>query len=99
MSSRVFKFRPGARSVRIGLGIAVTVLSAAGCAPAPDRAHHTVEDYRMDQALRREELARCGNDPGTLDHSPDCVNAREAEREAGIGSLRDLPPLRLPGQK
>ena len=99
MRGRFSRFRPGARSVRIGLGIAVTVLSAAGCAPAPDRAQHTVEDYRLDHALRREELARCGNDPGTLGHSADCVNVREAEREAGIGSLRDLPPLRLPGKK
>ena len=90
------RFRPGARSVRIGLGIVVTVASAAGCAPAPDRARHTVEEYRSDTNLRRDELRSCMNDPGTLGHSADCVNAREAERAAGVGSLRDLPPLRLP---
>ena len=90
------RIRPGARLVRIGLGIAVTVISAAGCAPAPDRAHHTVEEYFRSPELRREELARCANDPGTLDHTADCVNASQAERQAGIGSLRDLPPLKLP---
>jgi hypothetical protein len=38
----------------------------------------------------------CANDPGTVGATPDCVNAREAERRASIGSLRTLPPLKLP---
>ena len=90
------RFRPGARSVRMGLGIVVTFLSAVGCAPAPDRARHTVEDYKRDGELRREELTRCMTDPGTLKNAPDCVNVREAARVVGVGNLRDLPPLRLP---
>lgn len=90
------RFRPGARRVRIGLGIAVTVISAAGCAPAPNHAQYTVEEYLKDPRLRSAALAHCANDPGSLGHSPDCVNARKAEGIAGIGSLRDLPPLKLP---
>jgi hypothetical protein len=78
------------------LGLAVTALSAAGCAPAPDRASHTVEDYKQDAQLRREEFARCTADPGSLRSSADCVNVLEAERSVGVGSLRELPPLRLP---
>ena len=93
------RVRPGARSVRMCLGFAVTALSAAGCAPAPDRASHTVADYQQDAQLRHEEFARCTADPGSLRNSADCVNVREAERSAGIGSLRDLPPLRLPDNK
>lgn len=89
-------FRPGARLVRIGLGIAVTVLSAAGCAPAPNQAHYTVNDYLKDPVLRRTVLTRCANDPGAFGHTADCVNARKAEGIADIGSLRDLPPLKLP---
>jgi hypothetical protein len=81
------------------LGIVVTAISAAGCAPAPDRASHTVEDHKRDADLRREELARCTADPGSLGKSADCVNVREAERSAGVGSIRDLPPLRLPDKK
>jgi len=96
---KVMGFRPGARSVRFCLGIVVTAISAAGCAPAPDRARYSVEAYRQDQTLRRQELQRCANDPGTLERSADCVNAREAERAVGVGSLRDLPPLRLPAKK
>ena len=93
------RVRPGARSVRMCLGLAVTALSAAGCAPAPDRASHTVEDYRQDAKLRREEYARCTEDPGSLKSSADCVNVREAERSVGVGSLRELPPLRLPDNR
>ena len=93
------RFRPGARYVRMCLGFVVTALSAAGCAPAPDRATHTVEDYKQDVQLRREELARCTTDPGSLGKSADCVNVREAERSVGIGSLRNLPPLQLPDNK
>ena len=45
-------FRPGAQCVRKCLGLVVTLTSAAGCAPAPDRATHTVEEYRQDATLR-----------------------------------------------
>lgn len=93
------QFRPGARRVRIRLGIAVTVMSAAGCAPAPNSAHHTVEGYLKNPDLRRAALVRCANDPGRLGSTADCVNARKAEGIAGLGSLRDLPPLKLPPGK
>ena len=93
------RFRPGARFVRNCLGIIVTFLSAGGCAPAPDRASHTVEEYKQDAQLRREELTHCTDDPGSLRNSADCVNVREAERSVGVGNLRDLPPLRLPENK
>jgi hypothetical protein len=93
------RFRPGARSVRLCLGIVVTFLSTAGCAPAPDRASHSVEDYREDAKLRREEFERCRADLGALKDSPDCINAQEAERSEGVGNLRDLPPLKLPENK
>jgi hypothetical protein len=85
--------------VRNGLGIIVTFLSAGGCAPAPDRASHTVEEYKQDARLRREDFARCNADPGSLQNMADCVNVREAERSVGVGNLRDLPPLKLPDHK
>jgi hypothetical protein len=81
------------------LGIIVTFLSAAGCAPAPDRASHSVEDYQQDVQLRRSELARCTSDPGSLKESPDCMNVEAAERTVGVGNLRDLAPLKLPDNK
>jgi hypothetical protein len=92
-------FRPGARRERFRLGIIVTFLSSAGCAPVPDRASHTVEEYRQDAQLRREELARCEADPGSLGSSADCVNVRAAQQSVDVGNLRNLPPLRLPESK
>jgi hypothetical protein len=93
------RFRPGAQSWRLRLGLVVTILSTASCAPAPDRARHTVDEYAKDAALRQSEMGQCANDPGTAGRSPDCINAREAERQAGVGSLRTLPPLKLPDKK
>jgi hypothetical protein len=93
------RFRPGAQSLRFCLGLVVTILSTASCAPAPDRAGHTVDEYQKDAQLRLSEMSRCANDPGTFRTSPDCVNAREAERKLSVGSLRELPPLKLPDKK
>jgi hypothetical protein len=93
------RFRPGAQVWRLRLGLVVTILSTVSCAPAPDRAAHTVEEYGQDAQLRANEMRSCANDPGTLGASPDCVNAREAERRSGVGSLRTLPPLKLPDKQ
>ena len=90
------KFRPGVQRVRVCLGLVVTLTSAVGCAPAPDRASHTVDDYRSDAKLREFTFARCAKDPASRDVLPDCINAREAERLEGVGSLRELAPLDLP---
>jgi hypothetical protein len=90
------KFRPGVLGARFSLGIVVTAISAAACTPAPDRAAHTVSEYRENPGLRNDEFARCANDPGTLADTPDCRNVREAKRLAEPDSLRSLPPLQLP---
>ena len=89
------RFRPGVQRVRRCLGLVITIASAAACAPAPDRALHTVDEYRQDATLRKLTFARCANDPATRDSKPDCLNAREAERLEGMGSLRNLAPLEL----
>lgn len=90
-------FRPGARSVRLCLEIVVTLGAVAACAPVPKHAQYSVAYYRSHADVRREVLARCANDPGDEGHMPDCVNARAAGRIEGIGSMRSLPPMGLPG--
>ena len=93
------KFRPGVQHVRFCSGLVVTLTSAA-CAPAPDRASHTVEEYRHERPLREAALAQCANDKKSRQSTADCLNAIEAERLEGIGSLRELPPLKIsPAQK
>jgi hypothetical protein len=90
------KFRPGVQHVRVCLGLVVTLTSAVGCAPAPDRATHTLDEYRHDAKLRELRFANCAKDPASRDSSPDCINAREAERLEGVGSFRKLAPLEIP---
>ena len=84
------------RSVRIRLGIVVTLSALTACAPVPDRARFTVDYYREHADVREKTLGTCANDPGTLQHEPDCVNAREAARIEGVGSLKALSPMGLP---
>ena len=55
-----------------------------------------MDEYRKDRALLQQMLKRCAEDPGTLGNSADCINAREAARSVGVGSLRALKPLQLP---
>jgi hypothetical protein len=71
-------------------------LSLVGCTRQPEPPRHTVAEYRADPALRREQFARCSNDPGALGSTPDCLNARQAMLLEDSHSVRDLPPIRLP---
>ena len=92
------RIRPGAQRVRTCLGIVVTVGAAVSCAPAPDQAK-TVSYYREHAEEREASLRKCADDPGSLGRQPDCVNAREAARLEGVGSLRELPPMELPAER
>ena len=74
---------------------AVGLLVVAGCTRQTDVARHTVEEYRAEKTLRREVLTSCANDPGTFGNTPDCINAREAERLESTGSLRQSGPIGL----
>jgi hypothetical protein len=77
----------------------VFVLGTAGCTREADVSHHTVEEFRASKVLRREAFLKCANDPGSLGKTPDCINAREAERLESVGSLRDSGPLGLDSKK
>jgi hypothetical protein len=78
------------------LGLSFVLLGAVACSPAPTASSLTVDYYRAHPAERGAELAHCSNDPGGLGATPACVNAREAARIQGVGSLRALPPMGLP---
>jgi len=70
------------------------VAVVAGPAGRIDNQNATVVEV-ADATLRQEVFARCVNDPGGLGQTPDCVNAREAERMESHGSLRDQGPVGL----
>lgn len=85
--------------MKIQYWAALAFLAIAGCAREADTAHHTVEEYRADKPLRQEIFQKCINDPGTLMNTPDCINAREAERLESLGSLRESGPIGLDQKK
>jgi hypothetical protein len=72
------------------------ILSLVCCSRQPEEARHTVAEYRADPDLRREQFARCANDPGALGNTPDCINVRQATVLEDNKSVRDLAPVRLP---
>jgi len=84
------------RTHTLSYALAVVTLAIASCSRQPESASHTVADYRGNPDLRREQLARCTNDPGTLGQTPDCINAREAGRLEENYSIRGVPPVQLP---
>jgi hypothetical protein len=79
--------------------VGIALLALAACSREPPAATHTVADYRANAELRRDTVARCANDPGTLGRTPDCINAREATRLEEMRSVRTLPPVELPPTK
>jgi hypothetical protein len=86
-------------AVKVHCLAALILLVLVACSRQPEVARHTVQDYRADKSLRQDTFKWCANDPGTLGKSPDCINAREAERLESIGSLRDSGPLGLDAKK
>ena len=77
--------------IPVALGSSLLV----ACSRGPAQATHTVEWYLAHNVDRAAMVERCANNPGTLEETPDCVNAFAAAQRADIGSLRKLPPLGL----
>lgn len=74
--------------------VAVSSVLVSGCSPSP--APRDVAYFRSHAEDRQRQLSICANDPGARGAQTECVNAREAERLEGVGSLRSLAPLGLP---
>lgn len=83
--------------VRQGFWIVAVLplMVAAGCGSASGPAR-TVSYFQAHPKEREALYKRCADDPGTLGKSAECVNVSRAEAIAGIGSFRDLPPMRFP---
>jgi hypothetical protein len=68
----------------------------AACARSGSDSAFTVDYYRSHASEREATVRACENDSGELRDAPRCVNAREAARLEGVGSLKQLPPMGLP---
>jgi hypothetical protein len=71
-------------------------LAVTGCSRSSSERTFSVDYYRANREARGAMLRACASDPGRLERSANCVNAREAARAEGVGSLKDLPPMGLP---
>lgn len=77
----------------------LAMLCLAACTQEPKVARYTVDEYRADASLRRTQVAQCEADPGTLQDTPDCINAHAAAAFEDHPRVRDLPPLGLDPNK
>jgi len=71
------------------------IVALVSCSREPERARHTVEEYRANADLRHAEVQRCDADPGALRNTPDCVNAHMAASFEDRLRLRDAPAVGL----
>ena len=71
------------------------VTALAACEPTPPAAP-TVAYYRAHTIERRHMVRACANDPAKARGRADCTNALEADAIESLGSLRELPPMKLP---
>ena len=82
----------GVRALCVALTLTPIVALLASC----QRQAPTVSYYRAHAEERRARVAQCADDPASARDDASCINALAAEREEGIGSFRNLPPLHLP---
>lgn len=76
------------------LALAILLSGPAACREE----QHDVRYYCKNKAPREAELARCRNDPGKLRHTPNCMNAEEAQRQIGLTEAMRLTGQTTPGE-
>jgi hypothetical protein len=78
--------------MRIPLVVCAALLvSLAGC---KHHAKHDVAYYTAHDSERAAELAACNNDPGDLDATADCQNAKTADLNADFDPTKSPPSLK-----
>jgi hypothetical protein len=66
----------------LGLLAVLLALPAHAQSENATTATHTVDWYVAHGDERKAEVAKCDNDPGDLQNTPDCVNAKDAGPKA-----------------
>jgi hypothetical protein len=70
---------------------AVSLLGLALAACSPPEPGHDVAFYKDHARERATQLATCGNDPGRLEKSPNCINALRADADAASEKAWSTP--------
>lgn len=69
----------------VSVGIVAATLIVAGCSATADVPTHTVRWYTGHAAARVAMVQRCGAQPMKLANSADCIDARDAAEDLGLG--------------
>lgn len=68
------------------------IISLSGCFSEKTR---TVEYYTENAEARAEKIKECANNPGELEHTPNCQNAAAAQVKIEFDSNKtDMPRIR-----
>jgi hypothetical protein len=87
------------RRIRGLVTVATSLLVGSACQPSAEEAKELLQHYREDSGARTKMLNECQENAGFIRKDPECLIAREALRQEGRGSLRDLPPIGLSDPK
>ncbi|MBT0110607.1 MULTISPECIES: EexN family lipoprotein [Vibrio] len=73
--------------------VAMLSIFLTGCFDKNEEIHN-VAWFKLNEVERNTTLEKCSNNPGELKEHPNCINARQAEKELIVGSL---PTLKFEG--
>lgn len=76
------------KKLYVGLGLVAVFLS--GCSDGTPT--QTVEWYKQHDAERKEMNAKCDDNPGKLENTPNCINSKQADNEKA-NTRRGVPSL------
>ena len=74
--------------MKLTMCMLIVLVSTAIASPAWAEAN-TVDWYVAHEDERKAMEAKCANDPGDLQNDPDCINAKEAGRQAALDTARE----------
>lgn len=69
--------------------VVIFSMALTGCLESKEPVHD-VDWFKSHNSERRVVLNECINNAGELEESPNCINAKQAEKELTVGKLPDL---------
>jgi hypothetical protein len=69
------------------LFLTTVILASLGAVPSYALSQHDVAWYLANRGALQSELATCALNPGDLQNTPDCINAKAAQQRITTASL------------
>jgi len=68
------------KKIAISVFMLITPLALFGCGDDKEKIF-TVQEFKEDENIRKEWMAKCKENPGELREHPNCINAFEGEKK------------------